>query len=325
MFVAPSPKNVRATFGLPCIWNADRRARPRSAARRRRWRWRRCCPCEVDEVHRAADAARAAGRAAHELRERGLGRHPEGERLAVAAVGVGLDVARLHRRDGADRDGLLALAQVGRALDLPGHEQLLDLLLEERGCGPSCGTSRAGRAGRWRSSGRRASGVRRPPMGPGKRRGRRPAVPFPVSIPHRGIRARRIVNPNGRLRAPPRPSGRCRVLPCLQPLLERAAEPHAVRPRAHPERARRVGWPMGDGPTSAQAGQHARGRGPRRRRDLVGLARALGASRRQRRDARAGPGRRRRARVRAGLPGPEPAPRARRCRSATSSATSPTR
>ena len=70
-------------------------------------------------------------RAAHQLGERGLGRHAQGERLAVAAVGVGLDVARLHRRDGADRDRLLALAQVGRALDLPAHEQLLDLLLEQ--------------------------------------------------------------------------------------------------------------------------------------------------------------------------------------------------
>ena len=49
----------------------------------------------------------------------------------MAAVGVGLDVARLHRRDRPDRDGLLALAEVRGALDEAAHEELLDLLLEE--------------------------------------------------------------------------------------------------------------------------------------------------------------------------------------------------
>ena len=85
----------------------------------------------VDEVHRAADALGAARGSPHQLGERGLGRHAQGERLAVTAVGVGLDVALAHGRDGADRDGLLALAEVGGALDQAGHEQLLDLLLEQ--------------------------------------------------------------------------------------------------------------------------------------------------------------------------------------------------
>ena len=73
---------------------------------------------EVDQVHRAADAARAAGRLAHQLGERRLGRHPERERLAVAAIRVRLDVARAHRGDRPDRHRLLALAQVGRALPI---------------------------------------------------------------------------------------------------------------------------------------------------------------------------------------------------------------
>ena len=59
------------------------------------------------------------------------GCHAQCQRLAVTAVGVGLDVALAHRRDGTDRDGLLALAQMGRALDEAAHEQLLDLLLEQ--------------------------------------------------------------------------------------------------------------------------------------------------------------------------------------------------
>ena len=70
------------------------------------------------------------------------GVHAQRQRLAVAAVGVGLDVARAHRRDGPDRYSLLALAQVGRALDQAGHEQLLDLLLEQADRSTSGGTSR---------------------------------------------------------------------------------------------------------------------------------------------------------------------------------------
>ena len=115
MLVAPSPKKLSATLRPALHLEADRRpdrdrqpgaddgVRADVALR------------EVDQVHRAADAARAAGALAHQLGERGLGRHPERERLAVAAVGVRLDVAGAHRGDRADRDGLLALAQMRRA------------------------------------------------------------------------------------------------------------------------------------------------------------------------------------------------------------------
>ena len=131
MFVAPSPKNVRATFGFFCSLNES--AAPTAiGSPAPTMAFAPMLPLLTSmRCIEPADPARAAGRATHELREGGLGRHAQGERLAVAAIRVGLDVARLHRRDRADRDRLLALAEVGRALDQPGHEQLLDLLLEQ--------------------------------------------------------------------------------------------------------------------------------------------------------------------------------------------------
>ena len=92
MLVAPSPKKVSAPNGR--FWSLNASAAPTAMGK----------PCThdgvgtdvaqrgVDEVHRAADALGATGGAAHELREPGLGLHAQGERLAVAAIGVGLDI-----------------------------------------------------------------------------------------------------------------------------------------------------------------------------------------------------------------------------------------
>src|SRR5262249_21588285 len=57
--------------------------------------------------------------------------HAVGERVTVAPIGDGEVVALLERADRADRDRLLPLAEMRRALDLALHEQLLHLLLEE--------------------------------------------------------------------------------------------------------------------------------------------------------------------------------------------------
>ncbi len=85
----------------------------------------------VDEVHRAAEALGAAAGLAHELGHGRLEGHAQGQCLAVAAVRVGLDVPGCHGRDGPHRDRLLALAQMGRALDAAAQEELLDPVLED--------------------------------------------------------------------------------------------------------------------------------------------------------------------------------------------------
>ena len=86
---------------------------------------------DVREVHRAADALAAAGRAAHQLGEARLHRDAARERVAVAAIGDRQVVVVPQRRDRADRDRLLTLAEMGRPLDQPLHEELLHLLLEQ--------------------------------------------------------------------------------------------------------------------------------------------------------------------------------------------------
>ena len=86
---------------------------------------------EVDQVHRPTDPARPTGAAAHQLGEGRLRLHPQCQRLTVPAIGVRLDVARPHGGDGTHGDRLLALTEVRGALDLAGHEEFLDLLLEE--------------------------------------------------------------------------------------------------------------------------------------------------------------------------------------------------
>ena len=89
----------------------------------------------------------------------------------------------------------------------------------------------------------------------------------------------------------------------MEPLLERrSSQPGASVREGLDDRAQAVRHPP-------QAGEHARGGGARRRRDLLGFARPVGAPGRQRRDARARARRGRPAGVRAGLPGPEPASR----------------
>ena len=131
MLVAPSPKNVSATWGslrsLKAIAAPTAIGSPAPTIA--------LAPMLPFEVSmRCIDPPtpfEPAGRATHQLRERDLGLHAQRERLAVTAVRVRLDVARLHGRDRPDRDRLLALAQVRRALDQTGHEELLDLLLED--------------------------------------------------------------------------------------------------------------------------------------------------------------------------------------------------
>ena len=89
-------------------------------------------PCsDVDEVHRAAEAAAEAGVAAHQLGQQAIERRALGDRVAVCAV------ARVHRVAVAQltahgrRDALLADAQMDQPVDLAGAREHADPLLEE--------------------------------------------------------------------------------------------------------------------------------------------------------------------------------------------------
>src|SRR5215204_1070130 len=147
----------------------------------------------------------------------------------MAAVGVRLDVAWAHRGDGPDRDRLLALAEVRSALDLPAHEQLLDLLLEQpdadhrlvpaQAIGGSGGrVSHQCAASGWSTRGRVAGLAI-------EHSGWRYRFQFRL---HRGIRLAAestVARPDGK-------RVQERVLPSVEPLLERrAAAPRTVRER----------------------------------------------------------------------------------------------
>ena len=96
--VAPSPKKQTATLSrlLHLGWRAPRRRR--SECRRRRCRWRRDCPCDIGDVHRAAAAAAIAVFLAEELGEHAL---------RIGALGDAVAVAAMRRGD------LVVVAQVG--------------------------------------------------------------------------------------------------------------------------------------------------------------------------------------------------------------------
>ena len=130
MLVAPSPKNVSATCLAPELGGVRGAERDRQTGADDRERAEQS-RFDVGEVHRAADALAAAGRAAHQLGEARLHRNPARQRVAVPAIGDRQVVVGPHRRDRADRDGLLPLAEMGRALDQALHEELLHLLLEQ--------------------------------------------------------------------------------------------------------------------------------------------------------------------------------------------------
>ena len=72
----------------------------------------------VEEVHRAAEAPRAAGDLAEELGHGGARAHPARERHAVIAVGREQVVVGPERGGGADRDRLLPDVEVEEAADL---------------------------------------------------------------------------------------------------------------------------------------------------------------------------------------------------------------
>ena len=84
----------------------------------------------VGDVHRAALALAIAGGLAAELGEHVFQLAAARDAVAVAAVGAGDDVVRPDRRARADRDGLLAGVNVGRALQDVAPQELEDLLLE---------------------------------------------------------------------------------------------------------------------------------------------------------------------------------------------------
>ena len=86
---------------------------------------------ERDDVHRAAPAAVGAGLAPEELGEQRRLVDAERERRAVTAVRRGHGVARLEHVADADRDRLLALVEVRRALDLVVEEEPVDGILEQ--------------------------------------------------------------------------------------------------------------------------------------------------------------------------------------------------
>ena len=101
----------------------------------------------------AAAAAVGAGRAAEQLGGECGRIDAERERRTVPAVGRGDLVAGPQRGAHADGDGLLALVEVRRALDLVAHEEAEDGVLEEadpqhrqvqapRGCSRGRGSGR---------------------------------------------------------------------------------------------------------------------------------------------------------------------------------------
>ena len=201
---AVTEERERARWACSCILKA-RPHRPRSAARRPRWRWRRCCPCEVSmRCIEPPTPLEPPVDATHQLREGGLRASCPGP-----APRRGRGRCWSGRRPGcmaaidADRDRFLALAQVGRALDLAAHEQLLDLLLEEPDADhrrvPVAAASRRGasrdRSSVWSSV--RALGVTR---GSSFDTASVASVPGfvcrdPRGASHRGIRARPESNP----------------------------------------------------------------------------------------------------------------------------------
>ena len=85
---------------------------------------------DVEQVHRAAAAVRAAVGAAEQLRHHGLRRYSAGEREAVAAITGDELVGLLHRVHDADGGRLLPGGEVAVAADLGGLVLALGLGLE---------------------------------------------------------------------------------------------------------------------------------------------------------------------------------------------------
>jgi hypothetical protein len=84
----------------------------------------------VRQVHRAALAAAQPVGLAQDLAERPVERRAHGQHRAVTPVRAGHRVAAAERARRADHDGLLPVAQVGRAAHEALREQAVALALE---------------------------------------------------------------------------------------------------------------------------------------------------------------------------------------------------
>ena len=130
VLVAPSPKNATATPLLAAELEGERGADDRGQAAADDRVRAEVAARDVVEVHRAAEAARAALLLPVELGHDRVDRRALGDRVPVGAVGRGDHVVRLERRADAARDRLLADRDVQEARQLARAEALLHLLLE---------------------------------------------------------------------------------------------------------------------------------------------------------------------------------------------------
>ena len=130
MFVEPSPKMAIAASSVPRDPGGQRRAGGDRHAGADDGECRQQPDRHVAEVHRPADAADAADRAAADLAEHALRSDAERQRRAVAAIGARDDVGRPGGDGDADGHRLLSVGQMGRAADVPVVVQRLDVLLD---------------------------------------------------------------------------------------------------------------------------------------------------------------------------------------------------
>jgi hypothetical protein len=84
----------------------------------------------VEEMHRAALAARAAGDLAEEFRHAGVGIDAARDGMGVIAISGDDRIVRIQNRNAADRNRFLAVVQMAEALDLGLSERLLRLFLK---------------------------------------------------------------------------------------------------------------------------------------------------------------------------------------------------
>ena len=302
-------RDVGLALHLEGDGRADRDRQPGA----RRWRWRRCCPCEksircIDPptppeppVERPISSANA------DLRAPCPGRAPR----------RGRDRCWSGRRPGC----IAAMAPTETA-SWPWHRCVVPWIWPAmnsswtfssksriRTIGP-VPVEAVGRCAR-RSSGRAASGCRGRRTGRRVGRGRR-AVPFPVSITYRGIRT-----PNRQpesTRRQPAHAPRRRVLPSLKPLLEQSRSGRRAGRQARGDVADRAA-DRRHGMTEARRPDVRRKRASMREvAELADVAISsvsrvlsehpdVSAEMRERVLAAVAA-----ARIRAGLPGPEPAP-----------------
>jgi hypothetical protein len=85
---------------------------------------------EVDDVHRPGPPAADSGLAADQLLEEALRARAEREHVTVPAVRRGHPIVRAQDARDPHADGLLAAAEMGRAIHLAAQEQRVHRLLE---------------------------------------------------------------------------------------------------------------------------------------------------------------------------------------------------